>query len=90
MHSELFDKVPEYKGLKRPKHHFLSHLAIDVARFDPLRGVWTLGFEGFNKVIKKGAKHSNFKNETLSIMRYWVMRSAHDMSQTPPQQPAQL
>ena len=79
-HSILFDKVSEYEGLKRPKHHFLAHAAQDVLRFGPPRGFWTLGFEGFNKVIKAGAKRSNYKNETLSIMKYWIMRSAHDMT----------
>ena len=78
-HSALFDRVKEYSGLKRPKHHFLSHVAQDVWRFGPLRGFWTFGFERFNKVIKAGANRSNYKNETLSIMRYWAMRSMHEM-----------
>ena len=30
-HSNLFDQVPEYVGYKRPKHHFLSHLAVDAS-----------------------------------------------------------
>jgi hypothetical protein len=75
-HSALFDAVPEYNGLKRPKHHFLSHLATDIWRYGPPRGYWCFGFEGFNKVIKLGAERSNFKNETVSIMQYWSMRSA--------------
>ena len=75
-HSALFDAVPEYAGLKRPKHHFLVHLAGDVWRYGPPRGYWCFGFEGFNKIIKAGAQRSNWKNETVSIMRYWSMRSA--------------
>ena len=43
-HSALFDQVPEYNGLKRPKHHFLSHLALDVWRYGPPRGYWCFGF----------------------------------------------
>ena len=78
-HSKCFDAVPQYAGLKRPKHHFQSHVAIDVWRFGPPRGYWTFGFEGFNKVIKAGASRSNYKNETLSIMKYWAMRPAYDM-----------
>ena len=76
-HSALFDAVPEYAGLKRPKHHFAQHLALDAWRFGPPRGYWCFGFEGFNKVIKKGASLSNWKDETVSIMKYWSVRSAH-------------
>lgn len=75
-HSAAFDAVPEYRGLKRPKHHFLSHLAIDLWRFGPPRGYWCFGFEGFNRVIKKGAQSSNWKSTTVSVMRYWSARSA--------------
>ena len=71
-HSAIFDQVPEYNGLKRPKHHFLSHLALDVWRFGPPRGYWCFGFESFNKVIKAGAQRSNFKCTELSIMQAWA------------------
>ena len=75
-HSELFDKVWEYNGLKRPKHHFLSHLVLDTLRYGPPREYWCFGFEAFNKVIKDGARRSNWKDTTGSIARYWAMRSA--------------
>ena len=75
-HSRLFDAVPEYNGLKRPKHHFLVHLPLDLWRFGPPRGYWCFGFEGFNRVIKSGAQRSNWRNTSLSIMRYWSARSA--------------
>ena len=75
-HSQLFDLVPEYNGLKRPKHHFLTHLAMDIWRYGPPRGYWCFGFEGFNKVIKRGARSSNWKDPTMSVMRYWSCRSA--------------
>ena len=75
-HSALFDAVPEYNGLKRPKHHFLAHVATDMWRYGPPRGYWCFGFEAFNRVIKR----SNWKNVTLSIMQYWSMRSARAMS----------
>ena len=74
-HSRLFDEVPQYNGLKRPKHHFLCHLAGDIWRYGPPRGYWCFGFEAFNRVIKTGGKHSNWKNVTLSVMRYWSARS---------------
>ena len=75
-HSAAFDAVPQYNGLKRPKHHFLSHLASDIWRYGPPRGYWCFGFEAFNRLIKRGAMRSNWKNTTLSIMQYWSARSA--------------
>ena len=78
-HSALFDQVPEYSGLKRPKHHFLSHLALDTWRYGPPRGYWCFGFESFNKVIKAGSARTNWKNESVGIMQYWSMRSACQM-----------
>ena len=77
-HAERFANVPDYAGLTRPKLHFLSHIAQDVWRYGPPRGLWCYGFEGFNRVIKAGAKRSNFKCESVSIMEYyasWVARS---------------
>lgn len=74
-YSRLFDAVPQYAGLKRPKHHSLSHLATDIWLYGPLRGLWTMGFEGFNKVIKQGAGRSNFRQESLTLMEYYSMRT---------------
>ena len=76
---QLFELVPEYEGLFRPKHHFLAHLARDVWRFGPPRGYWCFGFESFNRVIKAGAQHSNWKRSSLSIMQYWSMQSARGL-----------
>ena len=75
-HSAAFDAVPQYNGLKRPKHHFMCHLAADIWRYGPPRGYWCFGFEAFNRLIKRGAARSNWKNTTVSIMRYWSVRSA--------------
>ena len=75
-HSRLFDQVPEYTGMKRPKHHFMAHVPGDVWRYGPPRGYWCFGFEAFNKVIKAGAQLSNWKCSSLSIMKYWSMKSA--------------
>ena len=79
-HSALFDQVPEYAGLKRPKHHFMAHVPLDAWCYGPPRGYWCFGFEAFNKVIKAGAQLSNWKNSSLSIMQYWSMRSVHTLS----------
>ena len=78
-YTQLFELVPEYEGLFRPKHHFLAHLARDVWRFGPPRGYWCFGFESFNRVIKAGAQHSNWKRSSLSIMQYWSMQSARGL-----------
>ena len=75
-YSALFDAVPEYNGLKRPKHHFLSHLPLDVWRYGPPRGYWCFGFEHFNRFLKLGAKRAQWKNEVVSVMRYWSLWSA--------------
>ena len=78
-HSALFDAVPQYAGMKRPKHHMLAHVAADIWRFGPPRGVWCFGFESFNKVFKAGAQRSNFKCPEVSIMEYWSMISARSL-----------
>ena len=78
-YTQLFELVPEYEGLFRPKHHFLAHLARDVWRFGPPRGYRCFGFESFNRVIKAGAQHSNWKRSSLSIMQYWSMQSARGL-----------
>lgn len=75
-YTRLFNNVPEYVGYRRPKHHFLTHLAVDVWRFGPARGYWCFGFEAFNKVLKAGAKRSNYIATSLSVMRYWSMLAA--------------
>ena len=73
-------QVKEYEGLKRPKHHFAAHLAIDAWKYGPPRGYWTMGFEAFNKVIKAGGRSSNMKHESMSIMQHWSMWSAWQMT----------
>jgi hypothetical protein len=75
-HSQLFDQVPVYAGLKRPKHHFMTHIAGDIHRYGPPRGYWTFGFEGFNKVIKSAARKSNWRRDSYDIMKFWSLRSA--------------
>ena len=78
-HATLFAAVPEYAGLSRPKHHFLTHLPGDAWRYGPPRGYMCFGFEGFNKVIKSGAARSNWQRESLTIMRYWSLYHARQL-----------
>jgi len=81
-HSAAFDAVPQYTGLKRPKHHFCAHLAHDIWLYGPPRGYWCFGYEAFNSVIKAGAKRSNWRDTTYSIMEYWSMRSGRALIAT--------
>ena len=58
---------------------YTAVMARDVWRFGPPRGYWCFGFESFNRVIKAGAQHSNWKRSSLSIMQYWSMQSARGL-----------
>jgi hypothetical protein len=78
-YSQLYDQVPEYNGLKRPKHHFLTHLAPDIWRFGPPRGYWCFGFEAFNRVMKAGARVANKKSTVMSVLEYVSLRHARAM-----------
>jgi hypothetical protein len=78
-HSTLFDQVPQYATLKRPKHHLLTHLPNDLWAYGPARGYWCFGFERFNQVIKVGANRSAWRDEATTVMQYWSLRSAREM-----------
>ena len=75
-HQSLFLKVKEYDGLWKPKHHFATHLPVDLLRFGPLRGYWCMSFEGFNKVVKRATEISNYRSEDVFVMEHWMMHSA--------------
>ena len=80
-HQELFAKVPQYmeksgdetkdKSHWKPKHHFTSHIPVDSLRLGPARGYWCYSYEGYNKVIKKITKGSNFKNICKRVADVW-------------------
>jgi hypothetical protein len=74
-YTHLFNQVPEYNAYMRPKHHFLTHIALDIWRFGPPRGYWCFGFEGFNKMIKRGTQQSHMKGESVSCMKWYSMCS---------------
>jgi hypothetical protein len=78
-YMDAFDQVPEYVGLKRPKHHFLSHVSLDIYRHGPPSEYWCFGFESFNKTMKAGARLSNCKHIVRDVMEYWSVLSARDM-----------
>mgnify|MGYP003988397729 CR=1 FL=1 len=60
---------------------FLDHVVFDTYRFGPPRGYWCMAFEAFNGIVKRAANRSNFKNELLSLMVHWSMKSAICMSE---------
>ena len=74
-------QVPEYNGLWKPKHHFETHVPIDLLRFGPPRGYWCMSFEGFNKIVKQATEISNYRSEDLFVMNHWVMKSASKLRQ---------
>ena len=49
-HEDAFDRVAEYVGLERPKHHFQKHLAKALRNYGPFRGFWCMPFESFIQV----------------------------------------
>ena len=69
-------QVPEYSGLWKPKHHFATHLAVELLRYGPLRGFWCMSFEGFNKVVKQATELSNYRNEDMFVLEHWMVKSA--------------
>jgi len=78
-HQHLFLRVPEYRGLWKPKHHFAQHVAKDILRYGPPRHYWCMGFEAYNQLIKNLAGMSNFKSPLLSVARFWIGKSARNL-----------
>ena len=75
-HRDAFDKVPEYVGLERPKHHFLDHLGGALARFGPFRLYWCMPWEGNLKLVNQIVNMNNYKSVAASSLDFWSMRSA--------------
>ena len=57
----------------KPKHHFATHVPIDVLRFGPPRGFWCMSFEGFNKIVKQATEISNYRQEDLFVLEHWML-----------------
>jgi hypothetical protein len=79
-HIPRVPQVPEYDGLWKPKHHFATHLAVELLRFGPLRGFWCMSFEGFNKIVKQATELSNYRGEDMFVMEHWILKSAKLLS----------
>ena len=72
--QQTFDSIPEFEGLYKPKHHFLSHVCIHILRLGPMRGYWCYSFEGFHQRIKRICKNANLKNISARLVDFWVMQ----------------
>ena len=77
---DAFDRVKEYIGYDRPKHHFLSHLAKALRRHGPFRGFWCMPWEAFLQLIKRMLECSNFSNVAHFICSFWSMMTALRLS----------
>jgi len=77
----LCSQVPEYTGLRKPKHHMAAHVVRDIELNGPPRAWWCMAFEAFNQVIKNMFKRANYKSATLSVANFWSMRSARVLRQ---------
>jgi hypothetical protein len=66
---KLYQKVPQFKDRMRPKHHFLTHTAIDILNFGPPRFSWCFGYEAKNQEIKRAAAASNYKDVIKSAIK---------------------
>ena len=69
----------EYEGFWKPKHHFCTHLAVELLRFGAMRGYWCMAHEGFNRVVKGAASLSQWRSEDIFVIEHWVMKSGRKM-----------
>ena len=60
----------------RPKHHFLTHTAVDIINFGPPRFFWCFGYEAKNQEVKRAAASSNFKDVIKSASKILALQSA--------------
>lgn len=81
-HQCLFSCVPEYGygSLTKPKHHQAQHLAQDILRFGPPRGVWCMSYEGFHQLLKRATRISNFKTVCKTLCKHWSLRFAFHLA----------
>ena len=67
--------------MRKPKHHMAAHVVRDIELNGPPRAWWCMAFEAFNQVIKNMFKRANYKSATLSVAKFWSMRSARTLRQ---------
>ena len=62
LHDSLLLGTPLLSHLWKPKHHYVSHIPLDIIRWGPPRNYWCMAFEHENQGTKAGASHSNYAN----------------------------
>ncbi|KOO29606.1 hypothetical protein Ctob_014991 [Chrysochromulina tobinii] len=60
-HQMLFLSIEDYFHFWVPKHHFATHIPLDILFWGPPINYWCMMLESENQVFKKEGKHSNFK-----------------------------
>lgn len=73
-HQQLFLSIPEYAHLFKPKHHFCSHIPLDILRFGPARHYWCMRFEAMNQVFKQIAKGGSFRDTCKRCAEFFSLR----------------
>ena len=73
---QLYRAVPQFKDQMRPKHHFLTHTALDIINFGPPRSYWCFGYEAKNQQVKRYAAASNFKDVIKSASKMLALQAA--------------
>ena len=76
LQGELFQKIPMYKHLWKPKNHFARHIVTQIRMFGAPRNYWCMRFEAKNQEFKRAAKTSNFFNIPKAVAEHWEGRSA--------------
>lgn len=73
-HQRVFLSIPEYSHLFKPKHHFCSHIPLDILRFGPARHYWCMRFEALNQVFKQIARGGNYIDTCKRCAEFFSMR----------------
>ena len=71
--STVFLETPYLQHLWKPKHHYLTHVPLDILRWGPPRGYWCMNFEHENQTVKGAVTHSNYSNVLLSAADHMSM-----------------
>ena len=61
-HHKRFFAVREYEGCEKPKLLLRANYPVDVWYTGPLIRTWCMTFEATLQVLKRIARHSNYKN----------------------------
>ena len=69
-HQTRFVRIPEYASLWKPKHHFMTHVPLNILLFGPPRGYWCMRFEAMYQILKSIAAGSNYNNLPYRIALY--------------------